>query len=172
MPSKEHHGSSIVSLRLPDTLLERLERYLDWLETHRREHSSRNHVLRHALAMWLEQQEQQLGMARPDLSRQHFREAYNALRGEPHGVRISRLRQYLDWSVDHFDAVLEQLRAEEQVELSSGVPAALTAQERRDSYQVNGQLYLSLACLKTSRSLCRGNGRDGSARKIESLKGL
>ena len=28
-PSKEHDGSSIVTLRLPDDLLERLDRYLD-----------------------------------------------------------------------------------------------------------------------------------------------
>ena len=32
MPSKEHEGSSIVSLRLSDDLLERLDRYLDWME--------------------------------------------------------------------------------------------------------------------------------------------
>ena len=63
MPSKEHEGSSIVSLRLSDDLLERLDRYLDWMETARREKASRNHAIRAALSLWLDQQEQQAGMA-------------------------------------------------------------------------------------------------------------
>ncbi len=145
MPSKEHPGSSIVSLRLPDNLLERLDRYLDWIETHRRAPSSRNYALRQALAMWLAHQEQQLGLARPDQARQHFREAYNGLRDGHKVVPIHRIRQQLAWSPDRFDIMLERLRAEYQVELHSGIPQELTAQERRDSYQVNGQFYTGLS---------------------------
>jgi metal-responsive CopG/Arc/MetJ family transcriptional regulator len=48
MPSKEHDGSSVVSLRLPDALLEHLDRYLDWMESDRGEKSSRNHAIRQA----------------------------------------------------------------------------------------------------------------------------
>jgi len=33
MPSKEQESSSILSLRLPDELIQRLDRYLDWWET-------------------------------------------------------------------------------------------------------------------------------------------
>ena len=56
MPSKEHEGSSIVGLRLSDDLLERLDRYLDRMETARREKASRNHAIRAALSLWLDQQ--------------------------------------------------------------------------------------------------------------------
>ena len=45
MPSKEHDDSSIISLRLPDGLLARLDRYLDWMESRQGEKSSRNHAL-------------------------------------------------------------------------------------------------------------------------------
>ena len=49
MPSKEQDGSSVVSLRLSDTLLDRLDRYLDWMEFRRGEKSSRSHTMRQAL---------------------------------------------------------------------------------------------------------------------------
>ena len=56
MPSQEQGDSSIVSLRLADTLLDRLDRYLDWMETRRGEKSSRNRVMRQALTQWLPSQ--------------------------------------------------------------------------------------------------------------------
>jgi hypothetical protein len=145
MPSKEHEGSSIVSLRLSDDLLERLDRYLDWMETARREKSSRNHAIRAALSLWLDQQEQQAGMARPDQARRDFRAAYDRVRHGQDPVRIHRIRHALHWPHDHFDAVLEQLRADYHVDLHSGDPSRLSDAERYDSYQVNGQLYLSLS---------------------------
>ena len=41
MPSKEQESSSILSIRLPDELIQRLDRYLDWWETSRRIKASR-----------------------------------------------------------------------------------------------------------------------------------
>jgi len=54
MPSKEQESSSILSIRLPDELIQRLDRSLDWWETARRVKSSRNAVMRKALSQWLE----------------------------------------------------------------------------------------------------------------------
>ncbi len=36
MPTKEHDRSSVLSIRLPDEIIQRLDRYLDWRETHQR----------------------------------------------------------------------------------------------------------------------------------------
>jgi len=145
MPSKEHGGSSVVSLRLPDTLLERLDRYCDWMERHRGEPSSRNHAMRQALTQWLDRQEEQGGMTHPDVLRQHFHAAYTSLRSGQDEVDIHRLRHLLNWPSERFDAVLEQLRAEFQVALHVGEPSDLSDEQRRHSYEVNGQLYLRLA---------------------------
>ena len=144
MPSKEHGGSSVVSLRLPDTLLERLDRYCDWMESHRGEPSSRNHAMRQALTQWLDRQEEQGGMTHPDVLRQHFHAAYTSLRSGQDEVDIHRLRHLLNWPSERFDAVLEQLRAEFQVALYVGEPSDLSDEQRRHSYEVNGQLYLRL----------------------------
>ncbi|HXQ34485.1 MAG TPA: hypothetical protein VN843_10770, partial [Anaerolineales bacterium] len=58
---------------------------------------------------------------------------------------IHRLRHLLNWPSERFDAVLEQLRAEFQVALHVGEPSDLSDEQRRHSYEVNGQLYLRLA---------------------------
>ena len=50
MPSREQESSSILSVRLPDELMQRLDRYLDWWETSRRVKSSRNAIIREALS--------------------------------------------------------------------------------------------------------------------------
>src|SRR4029434_8806048 len=76
MPSKEHEGSSIVSLRLSDDLLERLDRYLDWMETARREKSSRNHAIREALTLWLDQQEQHARIDPPEHTPRDTRDGF------------------------------------------------------------------------------------------------
>lgn len=144
MPSKEHDGSSIVTLRLPDALLERLDRYLDWIEIRRAGKSSRNHAIRQALTQWLDDQEEQGGLSHPDVLRRHFHAAYISLRSGQDEVEIHRIRHLLGWSVDRFDAILEQLRAESQVGLHAGDPSSLSDDERRHSYEVNGQIYLSL----------------------------
>jgi hypothetical protein len=148
MPSKEHDGSSVVSLRLPDPLLDRLDRYLDWMETHRRQKSSRNHAMRQALSEWLEAQEAQVGMTDPDLLQRHFRDAYHSLRSGPDGVLIHQIRHLLNWPADRFDAVLEQLRAECHVALDVGDPSRLSDDQRRHSYAVNGQVYLRIGFSK------------------------
>jgi hypothetical protein len=145
MPSKEHAGSSVVSLRLPDPLLDRLDRYLDWMETHRRHKSSRNQAMRQALSEWLEAQEQQVGMTDPDLLQRQFRDAYDSLRNRSQWVSIHRLRHLLNWPADRFDAVLEQLRAASHVVLDVADPSRLSDDQRRYSYEVNGQVYLRLS---------------------------
>lgn len=148
MPSKEHDTSSVVSLRLPDALLERLDRYLDWIESRRAEQSSRNHVMRQALTQWLETQEERGGMTHPDVLRRHFHAAYTSLRSERDAVEIHRLRHLLGWPCDRFDAMVEQLRAASQVALHIGDASGLSDEAPRQSYAVNGQLYLYLSWQK------------------------
>lgn len=144
MPRKEHHGSSVVSLRLPDALLAHLDRYLDWMERYKGEKSSRNHAMRQAFTQWLEAQEAQGGMIHPDALKRRFQAAYTSLQSGQNEVDIYRLRRLLAWPVDRFDAIMEQLRAEAHVTLRSGDPGGLSDAERHQSYAVNGQLYLRL----------------------------
>ncbi len=148
MPSKEHDTSSIVSLRLSDALLERLDRYLDWIESHRAEKSSRNHAIRQALTQWLDMQEEQGGMTHPDVLRRHFHAAYTSLRSGRNEVAIHRLRHLLGWPYDRFDTMVEQLRAESQVVLHVGDASGLSDEAQRQNYAVNGQLYLHLSWQK------------------------
>ena len=122
MPSKEQDGSSVVSLRLSDTLLDRLDRYLDWMANRRGENLSRNRVMRQALTQWLNTQEEQGGMAHPDELRERFHNAYRSLRSRQDRVDIHRLRRLLNWPTDRFDTLLEQLRADSQVALHVGDP--------------------------------------------------
>jgi Arc/MetJ-type ribon-helix-helix transcriptional regulator len=145
MPSKEHDGSSIVTLRLPDDLLERLDRYLDWMMIYRGKKSSRSQAIRQALVRWLEVEEDQGGMTRSEVLRRHFQAAYTRLRSGRDEVEIHRLRQLLGWSVERFDAMVEQLRAEAQAVLHIGDASDLSDEERRHSYEVNGQLYVRLS---------------------------
>src|SRR5687768_17460924 len=145
MPSKEHDGSSIVTLRLPHVLLERLDRYLDWMAIHRGKKSSSSQAIRQALVQWLEVEENQGGMTRPEVLRRHFQAAYTSLRSERAEVAIHDLRHLLGWSVERFDAMVEQLRAESQVILHGGDASSLSDEEQRHSYQVNGQLYVYLS---------------------------
>ena len=100
MPSQEHDHSSVVSLRLPDALLERLHRYLDWMESRRGETLSRNQVIRLALTQWLDTEEEQGGMTHPDVLRERFHNAYTSLRSGQDPVEIHRLRRLLKYNFD------------------------------------------------------------------------
>jgi predicted DNA-binding protein len=123
MPSREQESSTILSVRLPDELMQRLDRYLDWGETSRRVKSSRHAIIREALSQWLEVHEHEAGLVH---------------------LPIARLRQVLPWPRARFDALLEALRAEHQVMLEEGVPGALSASEIHESYHVHGRLYSRL----------------------------
>ena len=140
MPRKEPDDSRVVSVRLPDDLLQRLDRYLDWSAPHRRVPSTRNAAIREALSAWLDQQEQLAGLLQPHTLRRQFQATYNSIRHHHDGVPISRLRQLLRWPRERFDAVLEALRADQHVELEVLKDNALEAQARQDSYDVHGQL--------------------------------
>ena len=140
MPRKEPDDSRVVSVRLPDDLLQRLDRSLDWSAPHRRLPSTRNAVIREALSAWLDQQEQLAGLLQPHTLRRQFQATYNSIRHHHDGVPISRLRQLLRWPRERFDAVLEALRADQQVELGALKDHDLEAQASQDSYHVHGQL--------------------------------
>lgn len=142
MPRKEPDDSRVVSVRLPDDLLQRLDRYLDWSAPHRRVPSTRNAAIREALSAWLDQQEQLAGLLQPHTLRRQFQATYNSIRPHHDGVPISRLRELLRWPRERFDAVLEALRADQHVELEVLKDNALEAQARQDSYYVHGQLYV------------------------------
>ena len=119
MPHKEPDDSRIVSVRLPNPLVQRLDRLLDWHTTHRRRPTTRNAAMRNALRDWLNQQEQLTGLLDPQVLRQQFQAAYDSLRPPPDGVPIHRLRRLLRWPRERFDAVLEALRAVQAVDLEA-----------------------------------------------------
>ena len=142
MPRKGPDASRVVSVRLPDALLQRLDRYLDWSAPPRRVLSTRNAAIREALSAWLDQQEQRAGLLQPHMLRRQFQATYNSLRHHHDGVPISRLRELLRWPRERFDAVLEALRADQQVELEVLQDPALEAHASQDRYHVHGQCYV------------------------------
>src|SRR6266702_7800475 len=117
MPHKESDDSRVLSVRLPNPLVQRLDLVLDWQTTHRRRPATRNAAMREALRGWLDQQEQLAGLLDPQVLRQQFQAAYNRLRPSPDGVPIPRLRRLLQWPRERFDAVLEALRAAQAIDL-------------------------------------------------------
>lgn len=144
MPAKQPDDWQIVSVRLPRGLIQRLDRYLDWKDRHRRSKSSRNAALREALSSWLDDQEQHAGFLEPQAQRQQFYHAYHSLNKRHDWVAIHQLRQLMPWSREHFDAVVEALRAESQVELERAEPGEMSEQALQESYQVHGQSYRRL----------------------------
>ena len=144
MASRAQDNSRIVSVRLPDELIRRLDRYLDWRETSGRVKCSRNAAMREALRLWLDDQEQLAGFVSPETLRGQFRTAYDHVnQGDAWGL-ISRLRQQLQWPQERFDTVLEGLRADGHVELERAKPDETHATTTQDSYTVHGHLYVRL----------------------------
>jgi len=144
MASRAQDNSRIVSVRLPDALIRRLDRYLDWRETSGRVKFSRNAALREALRLWLDDQEQLAGFVSPETLRGQFRTACDQVNQGYAWVLISRLRQQLQWPQERFDTVLEGLRAEGHVELARATPDATHAPAPHESYTVHGHLYVRL----------------------------
>ena len=104
--------SRVVSVRLPTTLVQRLDRLLDWHTTHRRRPTTRNAALRAALGEWLDQHEQLAGLLDPESLRQQFRAAYDSQRPSSDGVPIHRLRHLLQWPRERFDVSPQKFEAE------------------------------------------------------------
>ena len=141
MADKKPDDSQIVSVRLPCELIQRLDRYLDWNELYRRVKSSRNAAIRQALSGWLDDQEQLAGFLEPQIQRQQFQRAYHSLSKRHDWVAIHRLRQLIPWPRERFDAVVETLRAESQVELKRAEPGEMSENAIQECYEVHGQLY-------------------------------
>jgi hypothetical protein len=141
MPHADPEDSRVVSVRLPTTLVQRLDRLLDWHTTHQRRPTTRNAAMRAALGDWLDQYEQLAGLLAPEVLRQQFRTAYDSLRPSADGVPIYRLRRVLRWPRERFDAVLEALRAVQAVDLEALTEPAGDAQAIQDNYHVHGQCY-------------------------------
>lgn len=144
MPDKSPDDSQIVSVRLPYELLRRLDRYLDWSELYQRVKSSRNAALREALGYWLDNQEQLAGFLEPQAQYRQFQTAYNSLSKRHNWVAIDQLRQLMPWPRERFDAVVEALRADHQVELECVEPGKMSEQAIQGCYQVHGQFYSRL----------------------------
>ncbi len=144
MPRRAQDASQIVSVRLPDELMQRLDRYLDWRETARRVKSSRTTAIREALSTWLDEQEQLAGLVSPETLRQQFRVAYDRVSQGPAWVPIHRLRRQLQWPYERFDVVLEGLRADRHVELKRAEPDAMSDADVQDSDAVHRHLYGAL----------------------------
>jgi len=144
MPKKAQDDSRIVSVRLPDDLVQRLDRYLDWRATSRRSKATRNAAIREALSAWLDDQEQRAGLVEPHPLRRQFQTTYHSLSPHHDGVPIHRLRQQLRWPRERFDAVLEALRADHAVDLEASTERAMGTHAIEDSYHVHGQRYVRL----------------------------
>jgi hypothetical protein len=144
MPDKPPDNWQIVSVRLPCALIQRLDRYLDWRGNPRRVKSSRNAALREALGPWLDTQEQLAGFLEPQAQRQQLYNAYQSLNTRQDGVAIPQLRQLMPWPRERFDAVVEALRADAQVELERAEPGDMSAHALQEGSQVYGQLYSRL----------------------------
>jgi predicted transcriptional regulator len=142
MPNRAPHDPRIVSVRLPDDLIQRLDRYLDWCATSRRRHTTRHAAIREAWRAWLDDHEQRAGLVEPHTLRQQFQAAYQRLHPHHDGVPIHQLRHLLQWPRERFDTILEALRAAQQVDLEVGTARELGPQALADSYQVHGQLYV------------------------------
>ncbi len=54
--------SKVLPVRIPEPLIARLDRYLDWAETRTGLRSNRNEALRQALAAWLDTREEALDL--------------------------------------------------------------------------------------------------------------
>jgi predicted DNA-binding protein len=144
MPEKKPDDSQIVSVRLPHELIQRLDRYLDWSDLYRRTTSSRNAAIREALGNWLDEQEQIAGFLEPQAQRQQLHNAYQSLSKRHDWVAIHQLRSLTAWPRERFDAVVEALRADHQVELERAEPNEMSEQALQESYQVHGQFYSRL----------------------------
>jgi len=144
MARKEPEDSRIVSVRLPDDLIQRLDRSLDWRATHQRLPSTRNAAMREALRAWLDQQEQLADLLEPQALRRQFQATYNSLRPPRDGAPIHQLRQLLRWPQEQFDTVLEALRADHQVDLETLKEHAFDAPAPQDSYHGHGQCYVRI----------------------------
>jgi hypothetical protein len=141
MPNSKSDDVQIVSVRLPRDLIQRLDRYLDWQNLHRQSKSSRNAAIRQALNRWLDEQEQRAGFLEPQLQRQQFQSAYYSLSKRREWVAIDRLRHLMPWSRERFDAMVETLRADHQVELERAEPGEMSVNAIESCYEVHGQLY-------------------------------
>jgi hypothetical protein len=144
MPSREQESASILRVRLPDELMQRLDRSLDWWETSRRVKSSRNAIIREALGQWLAGHEHEAGLVHLPILRQQCQTAVRRMAHGPDSVPIYRLRQVLQWPRDRFDALLEALRAAHQVVLEEGSPGARSASEIHERSHGHGRLYRRL----------------------------
>jgi Arc/MetJ-type ribon-helix-helix transcriptional regulator len=141
MPDSKPDDAQIVSVRLPRDLIQQLDRYLDWHNLHRQATSSRNAAIRQALNSWLDDQEQHAGFLEPQAQRQQFQSAYHSLSKRHEWVAIDHLRQLMPWSRERFDAMVETLRADHQVELERAELGEMRENASDACYQVHGQLY-------------------------------
>lgn len=74
-----------------------------------------------------------------------FKAAYEAVGGGKSFVRIHRVRDYLNWPRERFDAVLKDLMSNDTIELHGGDPSIMSEKEIRGSYMdENNILYLTL----------------------------
>lgn len=95
------------------------------------------------MSAWLDHQEPLAGFLKPHTLRQQFQATYNSIRHHD-GVPISRLRQLLQWPRERFDAVLEALRADQQVDLEALKDNDLDTQASQASSHVHGQVYVRI----------------------------
>lgn len=144
--------SKVLPVRMPQGLIDRLDRYLDLAERHTGLRSNRNEAIRQALGSWLEGKEEGLSLDKPRTpmstpeARKQWRAAYDAVGKGGGFVRLHRIREALGWSREAFDRVLETLVAGYHVELHGGDPSRLSEAEVADSYQdARGTLYLTVS---------------------------
>ena len=136
--------SAFMSLRIPQELLSRLDQWLDGKLALGQKPSTRSAAMREALTYWLDAQARLFESFPSQPLAQQFRNAYESLNADSDWVWIHRLRQVLGWPRERFDAMVEELRDGQQVELESDPEPPLSPRALRQSYHVHGRLYVRL----------------------------
>lgn len=144
--------SKVLPVRIPVGLMDRLDRYLDWVENRTGLRSNRNEAIRQALGAWLNDKEESLGIPpRPawaDIpsARQQWWGAYSAVDEGQEVVRIDHIRERLDWSPDAFDQMIATLVSENRVDLQRSDSDHLSEREGADGYcDADGVVYLGIS---------------------------
>ena len=139
MPRKAPEDSRLVSVRQPNTLVQRLDRLGDGPTPHRRRPTTRNAAMRDAWRGWLDQQEPRAGLLDPQGLQPPCQAAAASLRPSPDGGPSHRRRRLRQWPRERFAAVLAALRAAPSVALDALTAQAFAAQATPDSDHGHGQ---------------------------------
>ena len=117
MPSKEPEDSRIVSVRLPNTLVQRLDRLGDGPTPHRRRPTTRNAAMRDAWRGWLDQQELRAGLLDPQGLQDGIETLPRPLQQAAEPIDGDPVRRRTQAVVGSLELLMEDLRVQEPCQL-------------------------------------------------------